>query len=248
MHFPFTTKPAVFCERPNRFRIVAQLRYSGETVSAHCPNPGRLGELLIPGATVHLSRAANPNRKTAWDLRFVEHPENSQLISLDTRLPNAIFREGLETDFFEPFHAVQSIAQEVPLRHDAITRSAKNAKVAESRIDFRLIDAAGKPCWVEVKSVTLVEDGLALFPDAPTTRGRRHVEELTELVKHGERAAVVFIIQRPDAVRLRPQRETDPDFARALVAAHEVGVAVYAYTCRLTTVELELAESVPVHL
>ena len=164
MRFPFTTEPATFCERPNRFRIVAQLQQSGATVSAHCPNPGRLGELLIPGTTVHLSRATNPNRKTLWDLRFVEHPAHGQLISLDTRLPNAIFAEGLETDFFEPFRGVQSVEHEVPLRHDAMTHSAKKDKTVESRIDFRLLDTTGKPCWVEVKSVTLVEDGLSPLP------------------------------------------------------------------------------------
>lgn len=241
MIFPFTTQPATFLERPNRFRIEARLHASGEEISAHCPDPGRLRELLIPGVTVHVSPATNPNRKTAWDLRFVEHPESGQLISLDSRLPNQLFAEGLAQGFFAPFRGAREVRREVsiaPPAHGGV----------RSRFDYQLVDREGRVCWIEVKSATLVVDGRALFPDAPTERGRRHVSELTALATGGERAAVVFIVQRPDANALAPNRETDPAFAQALAAARTAGVEVYAYTCELTTAEIRLAREIRVEV
>lgn len=240
MRFPFVTEPATFVERPNRYLVVAQLP-KGEQVCAHCPDPGRLRELLLPGVTLHLSRAVNPVRKTAYDLRFVEHPEHGQLISLDSRLPNQLFDEGLAMGFFDPFRRYCQIAREVALPQRHVTG-------IRSRVDFRLSDRHGEVCWVEVKSATLVEAGVARFPDAVTARGRRHVLELAALAAGGERCAVVFIVQRPDAVRLQPQWETDPAFGQALVDAVAAGVELYAYTCTLTTAEMALARAIPVQV
>ncbi|MBX3009892.1 MAG: DNA/RNA nuclease SfsA [Caldilineaceae bacterium] len=242
MHFPFTTQPATFLERPNRYRIVAQLHESNQVIHAHCPDPGRLRELLIPGVTVHLSPASHTLRKTAYDLRFVAHPDHGQLVSLDTRIPNQIFQEGLESGFFDPFRGYQSMQREVPLPQPPPDGGV------HSRIDYRLIDAAGQPCWIEVKSATLVEERCARFPDAVTARGRRHVLELAELAQSGVRTAVVFIIQRPDADLLRPQWSSDPAFGYALVAAQAAGVAIYAYTCLLTLEQVTLERHIPVAL
>lgn len=242
MFFPFTTQPATFLERPNRYRIVAQLHENQQIVNAHCPDPGRLRELLLPGATVHISNASHTKRKTAYDLRFVEHPEHRQLVSLDTRLPNQIFREGLETDFFAPFRGYHTMQREVPLPHAPV------AGGVHSRIDYHIIDAAGRPCWIEVKSASLVEERCARFPDAVTARGRRHVLELAAMAQGGTRTAVVFIIQRPDADLLRPQWSTDPDFGHALVTAQAAGVEVYAYTCLLTLRQVQLDRAIPVVL
>ena len=242
MNFTFTTQPATFLERPNRYRIIARLHEDSQLINAHCPDPGRLRELLIPGATVHISPASHTQRKTAYDLRFVEHPEHGQLVSLDTRLPNHIFQEGLETHFFVPFRGYQTMQREVSLPHAPINGGV------HSRIDYRLIDATGHPCWIEVKSASLVEDRCARFPDAVTARGRRHLLELTELTHQGIRTAVVFIIQRPDADLLRPQWRTDPDFGHALVAAHTAGVEIYAYTCLLTLHHVQLDRAIPVDL
>lgn len=241
MIFPFTTQPATFIARPNRFRVEACLQGSGELISAHCPDPGRLRELLIPGVTVHVSRATNPARKTAWDLRFVEHPENGQLISLDSRLPNQLFGEGLAAGFFAPFRDPAKVEREVSVDlpvHGGV----------RSRIDYRILDSQGRTCWIEVKSATLVVDRRTLFPDAPTERGRRHVNELATLVASGARAAVVFIVQRPDADSLSPNWQTDPDFAQALVDAQAAGVEVYAYTCGLTTQKVWLDRRIEVDL
>lgn len=241
MNFPFTTQPATFIARPNRFRIEARLHGDDKPISAHCPDPGRLRELLILGVTVHVSPATNPDRKTAWDLRFVEHPENGQLISLDSRLPNQLFAEGLATGFFAPFRGAEQVEREVSVNlpvHDGV----------RSRIDYRLRDGDGRVCWIEVKSATLVVNRRTLFPDAPTTRGRRHVDELKALVANGDRAAVTFIVQRPDTDSLAPNWQTDPDFAHALVDAQAAGVEVYAYTCGLTTEQVWLDRQIDVDL
>jgi sugar fermentation stimulation protein A len=240
MRFPFVTEPATFVERPNRYLVVARLR-DGAVIRAHCPDPGRLRELLLPGVTVHVSRAANPMRKTAFDLRFVEHPEDGQLVSLDSRVPNELFDEGLANGYFAPFRRYGKIAREVPLPQSHATR-------IRSRIDFRLSDEHENICWVEVKSATLVEEGVAKFPDAVTARGRRHVLELAELAASGQRSAVVFIVQRPDASRLQPQWERDPAFGQALAAAAAAGMELYAYTCTLTTAEVALAREIPVQI
>lgn len=237
MRFPFTTQPATFLERPNRYRVVARLWATNEVIHAHCPDPGRLLELLIPGVTVHVSPAQHTERKTAYDLRFVEHPVHGQLISLDTRLPNQLVNEGLAQNFFAPFRHWQTMRREVPLPH----QPSDPPSAITSRLDFHLIDADQRPCWIEVKSVTLVVEGCAYFPDAPTARGLRHVLELTHLIQREARAAVLFIIQRPDASVLQPNWSTDAAFAQALVAAHQAGVELYAYTCTMTTSEAQLA-------
>lgn len=125
----------------------------------------------------------------------------------------------------------------MPVRHEGGVRS---------RIDFRLVDSNGRPCWVEVKSATLVEGRTARFPDAVTARGKRHVDELAALAQQGERAAVVFIVQRPDADRLTPQWEADPAFSQALADAINAGVECYAYTCMLTLTEVTLTRAIPV--
>jgi sugar fermentation stimulation protein A len=269
MNIPFPVEPATFLERPNRFVIHARLHSTGQEVRAHCPNPGRMHELMIPGATVYVDKATDPERRTPYTLRFIEHPANGQLISLNTQLPNDLFAEGLADNFFAPFVDYTNHEREVslPPPTPALAESVKinpNHKNLRpppsrviSRIDFRLAAADGRVCWVETKSATLVhDDGRAYFPDAPTERGRRHVEELAYLAATGVRAAalraaalraaVVFIIQRPDAISIAPNRETDPAFADALAQARKRGVELYAYTCGVTTSRVWLEREVPV--
>ena len=239
MVFPFKTEPATFIERPNRFRVVARLQSTDVVIDAHCADPGRMRELLVPGVTVHVNKANNPNRKTAYDLRFVEHPIHGQLVSLDTRLPNQIFAEGLRDGFFPSFSDFQEMKAEVSAPD--IGESG-----VRSRFDFRLVDRDDRPCWIEVKSVTLVEEGVARFPDAPTVRGQRHVRELTALTEQDQRAAVVFIVQRDDAKWVEPYVAIDPKFAAALIQAQDAGVELLAATCRLTTRDVVLHQMVPV--
>ena len=280
MNIPFPVEPATFLERPNRFVIHARLHANGAEVRAHCPNPGRMHELMIPGATVYVDKATDPQRRTPYTLRFIEHPAHGQLISLNTQLPNDLFAEGLATGFFVPFTDYTKQEREIslpppipdaakPAKINPNHANLRSAKSVTSRIDFRLGAADGRVCWVETKSATLVhDDGRAYFPDAPTQRGRRHVEELTHLLATGVRAgalrtaalrtgalrtaalrtAVVFIIQRPDAISIAPNRATDPHFAAALGQAQAQGVELYAYTCGVTTSRVWLEREVPVLL
>ncbi len=215
--------------RDNRFRVTVEI--DGDSVAAHLPNSGRLTELLIPGRPCWLAGFDSPRRKTRFDLKLVRYA--GVLISVDARLPNSLCAEALVAGRLEPFVGYTHVEREV--------------RLGESRLDFRLTGQAGV-CWMEAKSVTLVEDGVARFPDAPTSRGARHVEEVTAAVRDGDRAAVVFVIQRPDAVRFSPHDRADPVFCATLRDAAQAGVDVYAWTCRVNRRAIEIAEPVPVIL
>ncbi len=251
MHFSFEVLPATFLLRPNRYVVHARLA-TGAVVVAHCADPGRLTELLVPGARIFVSEAAPARagmvaRSTQWDMRFVEHPENGRLISLDTRVPNALFAEGLEQGLFPDivdYSSLCEVRREVPLPESA--RSGGTAKTPHSRADFRLTFADGRFMWIEVKSASLVVDGVARFPDAVTSRGRRHLLELAALARTGVQCAVVFIVQRPDADALEAHRATDPDFADALDWANAAGVRIVASTCFVNTHEIRLERRIPV--
>lgn len=215
-------------ERENRF--LARVSVDGHPVLVHVADPGRAKELLVPGRTVWSVPAQNPRRKTAYTLVLVEHGD--VLVSMRSYLANDLLAEALAGGraLRGPYERVEREVQ----------RGA-------SRPDFRLTNANGI-CWVEAKSVTLVEDGIALFPDAPTVRGRRHVEELTEIVTSGGAAAVAFVVQRPDAERIRPHVQNDPEFAAALAQAAREGVRVYGYGCHVTLEEIRIGRELPVNL
>jgi sugar fermentation stimulation protein A len=231
---------AEFVERPNRFLVKARLGASGEIIAAHCPDPGRLRELLIPGAAIYVSEAGRTARKTQYDLRFVEHPQNGQLVSLDSRLPNRLFWHELHRGRIPRFDGFQSARREVRLPQSS-------PQSTTSRIDFLVVDHDGRDCWVEVKSATLVERRAAKFPDAPTTRGRRHVLELAHRIQNtDDRAVVVFVVQRPDADSLSPNWGTDRQFGESLAYAADAGVELYAFTCLLTTYEISLSQEIRV--
>lgn len=229
MELPATVEGR-FVRRDNRFRVTVERE--GRAVAAHLPNSGRLEELLTPGRTCHLADRAAAHRVTDYDLLLVDH--HGVLISVDARLPNPLFTEAVEAGRLSPFAGITSIEREV--------------QSGESRLDFRLGDSKGSVCWVETKSVTLVEDGLALFPDAPTKRGQRHLDELKRLARGGTRAAAVFVIQRPDAQVFSPHAEADPDFARAVREARDGGVEIHAVRCAVTRRAIQITKSVPVVL
>lgn len=225
--------PGRFVRRDNRFR--ATVVVDGEEVWAHVPNSGRLTELFVPGRALWLAPATSPNRKTGYDLKLVEYPAPGRgdvLVSVDARLPNPLFAEAVDAGRLPAFPCV-SFEREV--------------RLGDSRIDFRLHDADGV-CWVETKSVTLVEGETALFPDAPTGRGRRHLQELEAAVAVGERAAVVFVVQRPDAGRFAPHPTADPAFAETLRAVAAAGVDVRAYACDVSLSAIAIAREIPVCL
>ncbi|MBE3582288.1 MAG: DNA/RNA nuclease SfsA [Thermoanaerobacteraceae bacterium] len=221
---------AAFLDRPNRFTVRAWC--GGRVVDAFLADPGRLVELLQPGVELYLTRREVPARRTQFDVVLARHGE--VLVALDSRLPNKVFAQAVRSGELPEFEGYDRLQPEV--------------RVGDSRLDF-LLTAPGKPpCYVEVKSVTLVIDGEGRFPDAPTTRGSRHLQELMGLKARGYRAAVVFLIQREDAGRFAPNEGTDPLFARTLRQAAGLGVEVWAYRCRVDLKEIRLGRRVEVNL
>ncbi|EKP95824.1 sugar fermentation stimulation protein [Thermaerobacter subterraneus DSM 13965] len=184
------------------------------------------------GTAGRAGSAAEGGRRTAGDLLLVSF--NGRWVSVDARMPNRLFAAALDRRALLPFAAYRRWQTEVPW--------------GAGRLDFRL-EGAGeplRPCLVETKSCNLVEDGTALFPDAPTARGARHLEELAQAVRQGWRAAVVWFVQRDDAARLAPHRRADPHFAAALARARAAGVEAYAYRCRVSPAGISLLGPIPV--
>ena len=216
---------ARFVARPNRF--IAHVSLQGRTEVCHVKNTGRCRELLTPGAVVYLELSDNPARKTRFDLIAVE--KNGLLINMDAQAPNKVFAEWAGN--FLP----------------GLTAIRPEYTWEDSRFDFLLEDARG-PYYVEVKGVTLEENGEARFPDAPTERGVKHLRGLQRAVEQGMRAAVFFVIQMKGPTSFRPNDATHPAFGAALREAAESGVGVYAYDCLVTPDTLELDAPVPVDL
>jgi len=219
----------VFLWRDNRFR--ATVRVGDEVVAAHVPNSGRLTELFAPGHPVLVKEAGESKRLTRYDLFMVSLPRT--LVSIDARLPSRLFEEALISGLLEGFEGYKRLEREVIY--------------GRSRLDLLLEGKDGK-CWVEAKSVTLVRDGVAYFPDAVTSRGRRHLEELIEVRASGERAAILFVVQREDAKSLSPHDESDPKFGVLLREAVRCGVEAYAYLCCVSREEITLEGRIPVLL
>ena len=210
-----TIREAVFLDRPNRF--IAHVLLDGEPVVCHVKNTGRCRELLVPGARVILSQGTNPLRKTTYDLVSVYKGE--RLINMDSQAPNAIAAEYLPRLFPD----LKVLKREVTC--------------GDSRFDFYGEKADG-PFYLEVKGVTLERDGRVYFPDAPTERGVKHLRELAKIQQNGTNAYVLFIVQMQDVISVQANRETDPAFAAALLAAREAGVGIYAVDCVVTADEV----------
>ena len=223
--------PAIFRSRPNRF--VAHVEMGQQEVICHVKNTGRCRELLIPGANVYLERSGNPGRKTAWDLVAVEkqRPQGRLLINMDAQAPNRVFREWVQAGGFLP----------------GVTLLRPETVYGDSRFDFYL-ETGERRHFVEVKGVTLEEDGVARFPDAPTLRGVKHLEELIRARQEGYESWVCFVIQMEGMKSFRPNDRTHPQFGEALRRAAGAGVRVLAVECGVTPETLEIQGAVPVEL
>jgi len=230
MRLPGPLLPARFVARPNRFLAMVEL--DGAETEAHLPDPGRLKELLVPGARVWVRPVAGPGRKTSHTLTLVKS-SSGDLVSVVTTYPNELVAEALQE---------RSIAELVGWRIER-----REHRWGGSRFDFLLARGADR-MLLEVKSVTLVEGERALFPDAITARGARHVRELGEAVEAGLAAAVLFVVQRQDARSVTAARAIDPAFADALREARSRGVRLLGYRCRVTTSEARLTDPVPVYV
>ena len=219
----------VFIERLNRFAALVEINGNREMV--HVANSGRMRELFVPGYRVLVKPQPGEHRKTKFDLALVDM--GFGLASADARLPNALVREALNGGRLPQFADYPDVRPE--------------STFGESRLDFLLEGPAGK-CYLETKSVTLVEKGVGLFPDAPTLRGAKHLKSLEEALAGGHRGAAIFVIQRDDAQAFSTSDDSDPEFALALRHALAVGVEAFAYKCRVTERLVELAEQLPIRL
>jgi sugar fermentation stimulation protein A len=222
-------KQASFLRRENRFACLVKV--AGNIETAHLANSGRLETVLTPGRTVFVAERSSPNRTTKYDLVTASLGET--YVSVDDRVPMELVNEALAEKALPQFQQYSSARREVPR--------------GRSRLDF-LLSSRTSQCFLEVKSVTLVRKGVALFPDAPTERGRLHVESLVWAKKEGYEAAIIFVIQRDDAEKFSPNDEVDPEFSQTLRLAQIKGLGIYAYKCRVKPNEIELAGQVPVKL
>lgn len=219
--------PGTFLERPNRF--IAYVEIEGRKETVHVKNTGRCAELLQTGARVYLQESDNPDRKTKWDLIAVE--KGSRIVNMDSQIPNKVVKEWLEAG-----HLFENI-----------TRIQPEFTYGNSRFDL-YVEADGKRIFIEVKGVTLEQDGVVRFPDAPSDRAVKHVEELKAAVKEGYEAYVFFVIQMKDVRYFTPNMDTHPAFGEALRDAARAGVHVLAYDCEVSSDRIAIADIVPVVL
>ncbi|MBE6976281.1 MAG: DNA/RNA nuclease SfsA [Ruminococcaceae bacterium] len=216
----------IFRSRPNRF--IAHVEIDGREEICHVKNTGRCRELLVPGSRVWCQKSSNPNRKTLFDLIAVQ--KGQRCINMDSQAPNIAARQWLMSG---------GLGELEQLKAESVH--------GESRFDFSfLMDR--KRCFLEVKGVTLENDGVCAFPDAPTARGAKHLKGLTQAAKDGYGAYVLFVIQMADVKYLHPNDATDPAFGAALREAAANGVTILAMDCAVTPESMEIRNTVPVKL
>lgn len=219
--------PGIFYSRPNRF--IAEIEIEGHMERCHVKNTGRCKELLLPGVQVYVQKAENPNRRTAYDLISVY--KGNTLINMDSQAPNKVFGAWLsEGKLFSLPAYIQ------PER-----------RFGQSRIDF-YAETAAQNYLIEVKGVTLEEDGIARFPDAPTQRGIRHLQELILAKKQGMHAVAVFVIQMKGVHLFSPNWKTHAAFGEALQQAEKAGVQLLALDCIVTKDSLKIDQEIPISL
>ena len=216
-----------FVDRPNRF--IAHVEIGGKVETVHVKNTGRCRELLQPGAKVYLEESDNPARKTRYDL--VKVIKGDRLVNMDSQAPNKVVQEFIEQG---------RLFKEV-------TKVRPETTYGKSRFDF-YVEAGGEKMFIEVKGVTLEEDGVVRFPDAPSERAVKHVEELVGAGKDGYQVYVLFVIQMSDVKYFTPNDSTHKAFGDALRAAAKEGVRVLAYECDVTEDGLEISKEVEVRL
>lgn len=225
MHYD-NVMPGIFLARPNRF--VAHVEIDGKIEIVHVKNTGRCRELLPMGAKVWCQQSSNPGRKTKYDLISVQ--KGMRIINMDSQAPNAAVGEWLAAGGF-----------------GEVTHIRPEVTHGNSRFDYSF-RRDGEQYLMEVKGVTLENDGVCAFPDAPTLRGTKHLKELTALAREGHKACVLFVIQMENVLYLHPNDATDPAFATALREAAKAGIEIIAMDCCVTPDSMALRERVFVRL
>lgn len=220
-------KKAKFISRPNRF--IANIEIDGKIQIAHVKNTGRCRELLVPGAEIYVQEFDSDTRKTKFDLITVK--KGTRLINMDSQIPNRVFREWVESGNFT----------------NGVTLIRPETFFGDSRFDFYIV-ADDRKIFVEVKGVTLEENGIVRFPDAPTDRGVKHLRELMGAIDAGYEAQVVFIVQMDDVSHFEPNDRTHPEFGQVLREAVKKGVSVTALYCKITPDSIEAVGEVEIRL
>lgn len=217
-----------FVCRKNRF--IAEVEVDGEVVLSHLKNTGRMRELLVKGATCYIMEAKNKNRKTKYDFLSIDH--EGRLINLDSQVPNKVIADGFLNGEISGWEDIDFLKREV--------------QVGSSRLDM-VLEKCGDRLYVEVKGVDLMlGKGRASFPDAPTSRGSKHLKELAALVEAGAKAMVIFCLHRDDAVDFRPNYKMDPEFFNNFYDALDKGVEARAYTCKVGPDYIELDKEIKI--
>jgi len=220
-----------FTKRINRF--LGKVYVDGQKLDVYIPNSGRMAELLVSDASVKIcSVIEKSNRKTKFDLISVLYRD--VWVSIDSRVPNRFFKYLIQNNLLPDFNDWKINKEEF--------------KFSNSRLDFLLQNKSKEDFLIELKSCTLVENGIALFPDAPTSRGVKHLNDLAKACKLGKKGGIVFLVQREDCECFSPNTKMDPVFAEALISAKEHGVKVFAYKCKLIEKQLKFIGKIPVVL
>ncbi|MDR2548646.1 MAG: DNA/RNA nuclease SfsA [Desulfobulbus sp.] len=228
MLLPTDCRTGTLLRRYKRF-LADVLLADGQTLTVHCPNSGSMRGCATPGSPVLISRSDNLQRKYPWTLEMIQ--ESGIWIGVHTGRTNHLVREALENGVIDDFGALRSITPEVKVS-------------AGSRLDFRLETASGT-VYLEVKNCSLAENGVALFPDAVTERGTKHLRELVQLAADGYGAAVLFCIQRSDAARCAPASAIDPVYADTVAWAADRGVSFLAYRAEVCPQAVTIREKIP---
>lgn len=232
MKLPDKLLKGTLIKRYKRFLADVELP-DGSVVTAHTPNSGSMMGCNMPGSPVYLSRSDNPKRKLKYTLEIID--VNGVLVGIHTGHPNKLVEEAILNGVISELQGYTEIRREIKYGQN-------------SRVDLLLQGDGLKDCFVEVKNVTLAENGVALFPDAVTVRGQKHLNELMEMVQKGFRAAMVFVIQRSDVNSFSPAYSIDPEYGRLLKLALENSVEVVAYQAKVTLEEILLSNPLPVFL
>lgn len=229
MQFSHPLLPGVLIQRYKRF-LADILLLNGQEVTAHCPNSGSMKGCNIPGNQVMLSLNDRPERKLKYTWEMIQ--VNGNWVGINTNLSAKLVIESIKAKQIKELQGYQEIRPEVRVS-------------THSRLDL-LLNGPADRCFVEVKNVTLLDGKIARFPDAVTIRGQKHLSELIDLVKKGERAVIFFVIQREDANSFAPADDIDPEYGRLLRKAFEKGVEILAYQARVTPAEIRITNSLPV--
>ena len=229
LHWPELI-PGKLVKRYKRFLADVALENGETTVTAHCPNSGSMQACSEPGRPVFISFHDNPKRKLKYTWELIQMP--TSLVGVNTQVPNRLV-----------YHSILKGMVDELAGYDTVKREVKAGK--HSRLDLMLSGKGRRLCYVEVKNCTLVEDGVAQFPDAVTTRGRKHLLELQSLVAGGSRCVMFYLIQRMDAQVFKPADHIDPAYGQALRQAAQKGVEVLVYDVTIDQQQIVLNNSVP---